>query len=274
MDRLTGKVAIATGAAGALGFAGVRAMAAEGARVVMMDLSPAVHERAKDLVERGYDVTPFTGDVSVESDMAAVVTLATETYGRLDVLWNNAGLVGADWILRDTDVVGVSHEYLMRTIGVNAGSVLLGSKYAVPVMAGSGGGSIINTSSVQAAGGDLALVAYGTSKAAVNYLTKSVATSFGHLGIRSNALAPGMIPPPGPSGAPARSHRLEDIAPAQLLLDSQMLDTVGEPADVANAVVFLASDESRFITGQLIYVDGGVTGHLPTLSDRRRQAGA
>ncbi|MEO3927639.1 SDR family oxidoreductase [Micromonosporaceae bacterium B7E4] len=274
MNRLEGKVAIVTGAAGALGFAGVRAMATEGARVVMMDLSATVRERAKELTEDGYDVTPYVGDVSVENDIAGVVALAKETYGRLDVLWNNAGLVSAEWILQDTDVVGISRDYLMRTLEVNTGSVLLGSKYAIPVMAESGGGSIINTSSVQAAGGDLALVAYGTSKAAINYLTKSVATSFGHLGIRSNALAPGLIPPPAPANGSGGPHRLEDVAPTKLVLDSQMLNAVGQPTDVANAVVFLASDESKFLTGQLIYVDGGVTGHLPTLSDRRRRASA
>ncbi|MEU3983363.1 SDR family oxidoreductase [Streptomyces sp. NPDC026672] len=272
MDRLKGKVVIATGAAGGLGFAGVRAMAAEGARVVMMDLSPTVAERAKELTEDGFDVTPYVGDVGVEDDVAGVVALATGTYGRLDVLWNNAGLMSADWVLQDTDVLGVSRDYLMRTIEVNAGGVFLGAKHAVPVMARSGGGSIINTSSIQAAGGELTMVAYGTSKAAINYLTQHMATSFGHLGIRSNALAPGLIPPPARPGAPA--HRLESVTPAKLVLDSQMLSTPGEPVDVAHAVVFLASDESKFITGQLIYVDGGTTGHLPTLSDRRRLAGA
>ncbi|MEV5386240.1 SDR family oxidoreductase [Streptomyces sp. NPDC052721] len=274
MSRMEGKVAIVTGAAGALGLAGVRAMAAEGARVVMMDLSPTVHERAKELKGEGFDVLPYVGDVGLESDIAGVVALTKETYGRLDALWNNAGLVGAEWIAQDTDVVGVSRDYLMRTFEVNAGSVFLGSKYAVPVMAESGGGSIINTSSVQAAGGDLTLIAYGTSKAAIEYLTKSVATSFGHLGVRSNALAPGLIPPPAASEAPDGSHPLEDVAPTQLVLDSQMLGAVGDQADVANAVVFLASDESKFVTGQVIRVDGGLTGHLPTLSDRRRLPGA
>jgi NAD(P)-dependent dehydrogenase (short-subunit alcohol dehydrogenase family) len=272
MDRLAGKVAVVTGAAGALGVAGVRAMVAEGARVVMMDLSPTVHERAEELTVDGFDVTPYVGDVGVEADMSGVVAVAAQTYGRLDVLWNNAGLVSAEWILRDTDVVGTSLDHLMRTLAVNVGGVFLGSKYAVPVMAKSGGGSIINTSSVQAAGGDLALVSYGASKATIDYLTKSVATSFGHRGIRSNALAPGLIPPPASPGAGGRTHRLEEVAPAELVRRSQMLDTFGEPTDVANAVVFLASDESRFVTGQVIYVDGGVTGHLPTLSDRRRLA--
>ncbi|GGN62234.1 7-alpha-hydroxysteroid dehydrogenase [Streptomyces albiflavescens] len=275
MKRMQGKVAITTGAAGVLGLAGVRAMAAEGARVVMMDLSPTVHERAKELTEQGFDVTPYVGDVSVEKDMAGVVELAKDTYGRLDVLWNNAGLVSADWILQDTDVLGISRDYLMRTFEVDAVSVVLGSKYAIPVMTESGGGSIINSSSVEAAGGDLALFAYGTSKAAIEYMTKSIATSFGHLGIRSNAIAPGLIPPPARPGAPADSHRLEEAAPTNMVRDSQMLNTVvGDPADVASAVVFLASDESKFITGQVLHVDGGVTGHLPTLSDRRKLTGA
>ncbi len=274
MDRLKGKVAIVTGAAGGLGFAGARAMAAEGARVVMMDLSSSVHERAKELVGEGFDVAPYGGDVSVENDIAGVVAFAKETYGGLDVLWNNAGLVGSDWIKQDTDVVGVSRDYLMRTLEVNMVSVFLGSKHAIPLMAEAGGGSIINTSSVQAAGGDLALVSYGTSKAAIDYLTKSIATSFGHLGIRCNAVAPGLIPPPAAPEAPGGAHPLEDVAPVKLVLDSQMLAYVGEQADVANAVVFLASDESKFITGQRINVDGGTTGHLPTLSDRRKLAGA
>ncbi|HEX6342101.1 SDR family oxidoreductase [Umezawaea sp.] len=274
MDRVAGKVAIVTGAAGGLGFAGVRAMAAEGARVVMMDLSPAVRDRAEELAGSGLDVTSYVGDVSVESDVAGVVALAEEAYGRLDVLWNNAGLVSSGWIEQDTDVVGVSRDFLLRTLEVNTVSVFLGSKHAVPLMAESGGGSIINTSSIQAAGGDLALVAYGTSKAAVEYLTRSVATSFGHLGIRSNAVVPGLIPPPAVEREGGAAHQLEAAAPLRMVLDSQMLDTVGEQADVANTVVFLASDESKFITGQLIHVDGGLTGHLPTLSDRRKRPAA
>ncbi|MBP2472380.1 NAD(P)-dependent dehydrogenase (short-subunit alcohol dehydrogenase family) [Crossiella equi] len=269
MARLAGKVAIVTGAAGSLGFAGVRALAAEGARVVMTDLSPAVRARAEELRAQGLEVLPHVGDVTVEADVAGAVALATSSYGRLDVLWNNAGTMTAEWLLRDTDVLGVSREHFLRSLELNAGSVLLGCKHAVPAMLDSGGGSIINTSSVQGAGGDTALVAYGTGKAAVDYLTRSVATSFGHRGIRCNAIAPGLIPP---STNPPSTHQLEDIAPANVLLASQMLTEPGTPADIANTAVFLASDESRFITGQVLYVDGGVTGHLPTLSDRRRAA--
>lgn len=271
MNRLTEKVAIVTGAAGNLGFAGARAMAAEGARVVLMDLSPSVADRAAELVKEGLEAVSYVGDVSVESDMAGMVAFATETYGRLDVLWNNAGLIGPNWLDQDTDVVGVSRDHLMRTLEVNMLSVFLGSKYAVPAMAGTGGGSIINTSSIQSAGGDLGLVSYGTSKAAIDYLTQSIATSYGHLRIRCNAIAPGVVPPAVVPEATEEVTRPKN-APVQLLLDSQMLPYVGEPIDVANAVVFLASDESKFITGQRINIDGGVTGHLPTLADRRRAA--
>ncbi|GID33430.1 SDR family NAD(P)-dependent oxidoreductase [Paractinoplanes brasiliensis] len=266
MNRLQDKVAIVTGAAGNLGFTGAHAMAAEGARVVMMDISPSVADRAAELAKQGLEVVPYVGDVSDESDIREMVNLAARTYGRLDVLWNNAGLIGADWLDRDTDVVGVTRDHLMRTLEVNLLSVFLGSKYAIPVMAEGGGGSIINTSSIQSAGGDLALVSYGTSKAAIDYLTQSIATSYGHLRIRCNAIAPGLVPPPAVDDGRAKS------APVQLLRDSQMLPYVGEPSDVSNAVVFLASDESKFITGQRINVDGGATGHLPTLSDRRKAA--
>ncbi|GLY50835.1 SDR family oxidoreductase [Lentzea sp. NBRC 102530] len=264
MERLTGKVAIVTGAAGLLGLAGARALAAEGARVVLMDLSPAIRDLAEELTGEGFDVTPHVGDVSSETDMAGVVAHARNAYGRLDVLWNNAGLMGSAWLEQDLDAVGTTKEHLLRTLEVNVGSVFLGSKYAVPAMAESGGGSIINTSSVQGAGGDLVLISYGTSKAAIDYVTKSVATAFGHLGIRSNAIAPGLVPPPGDRRWPG------DVAPQQLLHDSQVLTATAVPEDIANTVVFLASDESRFITGELIRVDGGVTAHLPTLSDRRR----
>ncbi|MBP2472382.1 NAD(P)-dependent dehydrogenase (short-subunit alcohol dehydrogenase family) [Crossiella equi] len=271
MKRLADKVVLATGAAGGLGFAGVRALAAEGARVVMMDLSPAVKDRAAELTGAGFDVVPHVGDVSVEADIADAVTLAKAAYGRLDVLWNNAALLSAEWMGRDLDVVQTGLDHFTRTFAVNTGSVFLGCKHAVPLLAESGGGSIINTSSIQSAGGDLHLVSYGTSKAAVEYLTRSVATSFGHLGIRCNAVTPGLIPPPAEPGAAPGAHRLEKATPAHMFLESQMLGTFGEQGDVANAVVFLASDESKFITGQVLHVDGGTTGHLPTLADRRRQ---
>ncbi|GAA0591909.1 SDR family oxidoreductase [Kribbella sandramycini] len=270
MNRLQGKVAIVTGAAGGLGLAGVRAMASEGAQVVMMDLSPATFDRAKELVAEGFEVTAIVGDVSAEADIAATVALAKNTYGRLDILWSNAGLVSPEWYGQDTDAVGITLDYLMQTLKVNTGSVLLGAKHAIPVMAETGGGSIINTSSLAAAGGDLTGIAYGTSKAAINHLTRSVATAFGHLGIRSNAIAPGLIPPPAAAGP----HKLEDSMPTQVILDSQMIPTPGEREDVANTVVFLASDESKFITGQVLYVDGGSTGHLATLSDRRHAPAA
>ncbi|GAA0591893.1 SDR family oxidoreductase [Kribbella sandramycini] len=269
MGRLTGKVAIITGASGLLGLAGVRAILDEGARVVAMGRSAKVEEQAKEFVAAGADVTPFRGDVSSEQDMAEVVDLAKRTYGRLDTLWNNAGLTDSGWMEHDGDVTTTSLEHLLHTFEVNAASVFLGAKYAIPVMAETGGGSIINTSSMQTAGGDMVMVSYGASKAAVEYLTLSVAASFGHLGIRSNAIAPGVIPPPGAEHVPIEAWP-EWSRPQSLIRSSQSLDIAGEARDVAAAVVYLASDEARFLTGQVIRIDGGVTGHLPTLSERRK----
>lgn len=265
--RLDGKVAIVTGAAGGLGSAGATLMAREGARVVMSGRSSTVIDVVDRLRADGLDVTAHVGDVSEPADIAAMVGTAMDRYGRLDVLWNNAGLVDADWILADTNVVDMSFEHFMRTIQVNTGSVFLGAKYAIPAMLRTGGGSIINSSSMQGHAGDTILAAYGTSKAAINYLTTSIATGYGRQGVRANVLAPGLIPPPatGDSG-----HRLEAVAATQVVRDSQLLGTMGEPVDVANAAVFLASDESKFVTGQVLYVDGGFTAHLPTYADRRR----
>lgn len=270
MNRLEGKVVIITGAAGGLGYAGTALMAREGARVVMSGRSSSVVDRASELRDQGLDVTAHVGDVSEAADVQAMVTTAMDAYGRLDVLWNNAGLVDADWIMADTNVVDMSLAHFMKTIEVNTGSVFLGAKYAIPLMIASGGGSIINSSSLQGYAGDTILTAYGTSKAAMNYLTQSIATGFGRQGIRANALAPGLIPPPAsPDAQP--THRLEGVASMQIVLDSQLLGTIGEPVDVANAAVFLASDESKFITGQVLYVDGGFTAHQPTFADRLRE---
>jgi len=271
MDRLTGKVAIITGASGGLGFAGAELMAREGARVVMSGRSSTVIDRASALRSQGLDVTAHVGDVGEPTDVQAMVATAMETYGRVDVLWNNAALVDVDWIMGDTDVVDMSLEHFMKTIEVNTGSVFLGAKYAIPHMIASGGGSIINTSSLQGFAGDTILTAYGTSKAAMNYLTQSIATGFGRQGIRANTIAPGLIPPPQ-AAEPQPGHRLEGVASMQMVLDSQLLGTVGEPSDVAHAAVFLASDESKFITGQILYIDGGFTAHQPTYADRQRQS--
>ncbi len=272
MSRLEGKVAIITGASGGLGFAGATRMAQEGARLVLSGRTSSVVERASALRSEGFDVTAHVGDVADSSDIEAMIATAMNAYGRLDVLWNNAAIVDADWILADTDVVDMDFSHFLRTIEVNTGSVFLGAKYAIPAMIRSGGGSIINTSSLQGHAGDTVLTAYGTSKAAINYLTKSIATGFGRRGIRSNSIAPGLIPPPA-AGTGQPAHRLEGVASAQMVLDSQVLGSVGEPADVAEAAVFLASDESKFITGQTLYVDGGFTIHQPTFADRQRQQG-
>jgi NAD(P)-dependent dehydrogenase (short-subunit alcohol dehydrogenase family) len=267
--RLAGKVAIVTGAGGGLGSSGAAAMAREGARVVMSGRSESVVDRADDLRAQGLDVTVHIGDVSDADDVAAMVATAMDAYGRLDVLWSNAGLVDAEWILADTNVVDMSMEHFMRTLEVNTGSVFLGAKFAIPAMLESGGGSIINSSSMEGFAGDTILAAYGTSKAAIDYLTRSIATGYGRQGIRANAIAPGLIPPPSTEGA-AEGHRLEAVAATQLVMDSQLLSVVGEQRDVADAAVFLASDESRFITGQVLYIDGGFTAHLPTFADRHR----
>lgn len=271
MDRLAGKVAIITGASGGLGFAGAELMAREGARLVMSGRSSTVEERASVLRSQGLEVTTHIGDVSNPDDVRSMIDTAMNAYGRLDALWNNAGLVDAEWILADTDVVDMSFEHFMKTIEVNTGSVFLGAKYAIPAMIASGGGSIINSSSLQGHAGDIVLTGYGTSKAAMNYLTQSIAAGFGRQGIRANAIAPGLIPPPA-AGQPQTEHRLEGVSAMQMVLDSQLLGTVGEPSDVANAAVFLASDESKFITGQTLYIDGGFTAHQPTFADRQRAA--
>jgi NAD(P)-dependent dehydrogenase (short-subunit alcohol dehydrogenase family) len=262
--RLTGKVAIVTGAAGLLGSAGARLLAEHGAQVVCNDIRPSVRDVVAQMRADGLDALAHVGSNVQEDDVAAMVALARSRYGRLDILWNNGGPVAREFVACDTHVLDMTLEFFVETFRGHAGSVFLCRKHAIPVMIESGVGSIINASSEQASGGDVVLHAYGVAKSAIVTLSQNIAAAYGPHGIRCNALGPGLIAGPGQvAGATQR----------QMYLDSQMLPRPGVPADVAGAVLFLASDESSWLTGQMIYVDGGLTGHQPFLAARRALGG-
>jgi NAD(P)-dependent dehydrogenase (short-subunit alcohol dehydrogenase family) len=266
-DRVVGKVAIVTGAAGLLGKAGACLLAREGAKVVFNDIDPRVETVVAEARAEGLDAVAHVGSNVVERDVAAMVDLAVRTYGRLDVLWNNAGPVSNDFVSRDSHVTDMSLEFFVETFRGHAGSVFLCSKHAIPAMIASGdGGSIINASSEQSYGGDLVLQAYGVAKSAINSLTQNIATAYGVDGIRCNAIGPGLVAGPSADVITAEGQKM--------ILDSQMLPRPGEPRDIAGAVLFLASDEASWLTGQTIYVDGGLSGHQPHVATRRTLAGA
>ena len=256
MDRLGGKVAIVTGGGGGIGGATARALARHGAAVAVVDVDEEAAGSVATTIEgAGGQALPRQADVSQEAQVEAVIDAVVERFGRLDILHNNAALTDSDFLHADTAVTELSLEVWEQTMAVNLRSQMLMCKHAVPVMVGGGGGSIINMSSGASLKGDRTRTAYGVSKAGVNALTLYVATSHGKQGIRANTILPGLVITDA-----VRAHLNE--ATLAGLSKATLTPEVGQPEDIADVVVFLASDESRYITGQMLAVDGGMSAHV------------
>lgn len=253
--RLDGRVAVVTGGAGGIGAATVARFVAEGASVVVADLDA---ERAATVAGIHGDRAVGLGvDVSVEDDVAMMIDLAVHRFGRLDVLFNNAGFGGALG-----PIAGTSVEDFDLTFDVLVKSVFLGIKHASPILCEQGSGSIINTASIAALRGGWSPHLYAAAKAAVVHLTTSVALELAASQVRCNAICPGFIATPLAYGRPdAGEAELEAMRRAAAA--TQPLGRVGEPDDIASAALFLASEESAWITGQTIVVDGGVSAGPP-----------
>ncbi len=256
MGRLEDKVAIVTGGASGIGEATVRLFASEGASVIVADVED---ERGRRLAAsfEGNVVYRHT-DVTSEDDIRDTVKAAVDKWRHLDVMFNNAGIVGAVG-----PIEGVKVEDFDKTIRVNLRGCFLGIKHAAPVMRRQGSGSIINTASTAAILAGFGNHIYSASKAGIMQLTKSVAMELGEVGIRVNCISPGYIPTPmigiarslTRDQAEAKLHIIEDA-----FRDAQPLRGPIMPEEVAKAALFLASDDSMFVTGQNLFVDGGVTG--------------
>jgi NAD(P)-dependent dehydrogenase (short-subunit alcohol dehydrogenase family) len=261
MGRLEGKVAIVTGGASGIGEATVRRFIAEGAKVLIADLQGEVAAAlARSL---GPDAAPFPCNVVHESEVAAAVGSAVERWGRLDILFNNAGFGGASGPLDETTV----DEY-ETTMNVLLRSVFLGIKHASPVMKRQGSGSIINTASVCAFEAGIGNQLYTVAKAGVVMLTKTAALELAEANVRVNAVCPGYITTPLAAGRPRGENEAERVDRALDRLreanrDNQPIARSGEPDDIANMVLFLASDESQWVTGQAMVVDGGLLAGRP-----------
>jgi NAD(P)-dependent dehydrogenase (short-subunit alcohol dehydrogenase family) len=250
--RLKDKVAIITGGGGGMGRVAAQMFAAEGARVVVAEYSEAAGAETANLVRAaGGEATFVKADVSSETDAKAMVDHALATYGRLDCLYNNAGVMPeADHSVVDTDVATWD-----SVMAVNVRGVFLGCKYAVPAMVEAGGGSIINIASfVALVGCSVPQDAYTASKGAVLSLTRSLAVQFGPQGIRTNAICPGPVETPL-----LMDWLVKDEAAKKLRLARNPTGRFGKPEEIVHMAVYLASDESRWTNGASLVVDGGIT---------------
>jgi NAD(P)-dependent dehydrogenase (short-subunit alcohol dehydrogenase family) len=249
MGRLEGKVAIVTGAASGIGAATARRLAAEGARVVLADVDDAGGERvAADVRGAGGSAAFRHTDVASLADLEAAVTFAVARWGGLDVIHNNAAATGGGYVGE------IDPEVWERSLRVMLTGVFYGMRAALPAMLARGGGSIINTSSVEAFYGEMMAAPYATAKAGMLGLTRTVALEYGRRNIRANCICPGAVDTPMLRlMTDVGRWRPEEVAARQAL------GRLIRPEEIANVVLFLASEESSASTGAALVVDAGLT---------------
>jgi NAD(P)-dependent dehydrogenase (short-subunit alcohol dehydrogenase family) len=251
VGRLDGKVALITGGASGMGRIAGSLFAAEGARVVLADVTDrAGAEAMAEIVAAGGEAGYVHADVSRAEEAEAMVGYAVDRFGKLDVLYNNAGIFPAD----DGSVTDTPEATWDRVMTINLKGVFLGCKFGVPAMLEGGGGSIVNVASfVALMGAATPQIAYTASKGGVLAMTREIAVEFARRGIRANALCP------GPIETPLLAELLADPARRERRLVHIPVGRFGQAEEIANAALFLASDESSFVTGATFVVDGGIT---------------
>jgi NAD(P)-dependent dehydrogenase (short-subunit alcohol dehydrogenase family) len=249
--RLADKVALITGGGSGIGKASCLLFAKEGAKVVVVDLKLDTAEATADEIRTaGGDAKAFAADVSKAKDAEAMIRFAEESYGKLNVVFNNAGVFHPD----DDSVTNTSEAIWDMVINVNLKGVFLGCQYAVPALLRAGGGSIINTASFVAIMGAAApQIAYTASKGGVLAMTREIAVEFARKNIRANSLCP------GPVETPLLAKLLSDPARRNRRLVHIPMGRFARAEEMANAALFLASDESSFVTGTSFLVDGGIS---------------
>ena len=254
-DRLDGKVAVVTGGASGIGEGTVQLFAEEGARVLAADI---LDERGQSVVESiGPSAAYIHADVSKEADVAGAVAHAVERWGRIDAIFNNAGAGGATQGLLEIDEAGYG-----ATMDLLLKGVVFGIKHAARAMMETGGGAIVNTASVAGIDAGNGPAIYSVGKGAVVHLTKVAAYELGQHGIRVNCICPGGIATPifgkvlglGPEDADKTVEAM-----AQVMGGAQPIARAGRPLDIANAALWLSGDDSSFVTGHALVVDGGLT---------------
>ena len=253
--RMDGKVAVITGGAGGIGAATARLIHARGGRVALADIA---FDRARALADDLPGAIAIHLDLELEASILAMVAATHAHYGRIDVLHNNAALLGPDIAQQDGDVEGMATALWDRTFAVNVRGTMIACRTALPHLRQTRG-NIVNTVSNLALQGHLIQAAYSSSKAAVIQMTRAIAASHGVHGVRCNAVAPGM------TMTPALREAFPPVLRAAVEAET-LRDQLGDPEDIAEAVAFLASDAARNITGQVLVADGGCASHVPGIA--------
>ncbi|MFP6814522.1 MAG: SDR family oxidoreductase [Pseudomonadales bacterium] len=251
-NLLQDKVAVVTGAGSGIGAASAARFAREGARVLVADIrGRKAHETVELITNAGGVATSIEVDVSQPDSVRAMIERCIEHFGQIDVLFNNAGT------LRPGTAVELDVSDWDLVMAVNVRSVFLGAKYAVPHMQAQGAGSIINTASISGLHGDGGAVVYAASKAAVINLTRALSTDHAADGVRVNAICPGTIK------TPPVKRMMEDPKFLETNITAHAMRRLGDPEEIANAAVWLASDQASFVTGEALVVDGGLRARSP-----------
>lgn len=256
MNRFENKVAIITGAAGGIGEATARRLVAEGAKVVIADYSKERADKlASELNQEGHDARAVYFSATDLQSCKELIEFAMKEYGQVDILINNVG--GTD-LKRDSNIENLDINYFDEAFHLNLLCMMYLSQQVIPIMISQGGGNIVNVASVSGITADANGTLYGAGKAGVINLTRYIATQMGKKNIRCNGVAPGLVLTPA-----ALNNLNENVR--NVFLGQCTTPYLGEPKDIAATIAFLASEDARYITGQTIVADGGLTIHNPTV---------
>lgn len=265
---LSGRVAIVTGGGSGIGRASAARLAGDGAVVVVSDIDATAAETTTEVIRRtGGVADAVVCDVADEGAVAALVDHVIGTHGSLDVVHNNAALTDPTHQRRDLGPVEIDLAVWERALAVNLTGPMLLCKHAIPHMLATGRGAIVNMSSLAGRLGDVNGVAYATSKAGIEALTRAVATKYGRRGVRCNAIAPGIV-----MTESVTANLTDEIVDEYH--DNVLVPRLGSPDDIAGVVAFLVGDDAAYINGEVIAVDGGLGAHTPTLAGIRRRMAA
>ncbi len=253
--RLDGKVAIITGAAGGIGAATARLMAARGAKVALADIA---FDAAQALADQLPEAFAVALDLEHQSSIKAMIAAVAARFGQIDILVNNAALLGPEIARADGNIEDMNTELWDRTFRINVRGTMIACREALPHLRATRG-NIVNTVSNLALQGHLIQAAYSSSKAAIIQMTRAIAASHGKAGVRCNAVAPGM------TSTPALLAAFPSVL-RQLVADETLRDQLGEPEDIAESIAFLAAPAARNITGHVLVSDGGCASHVPGIA--------